>query len=109
MAYTVSIPSGCKAIKQGNRRVTYCDVTFTGSYAAGGEALTPGDFALKSILYVMGVVTDGTVATGMSVTFNRATGKLAMFESAASGSPGLEKGAEAYAATTVGRLELIGQ
>jgi hypothetical protein len=109
MAYTVSIYPGSKAVKHGNKRVTYCDVTFTGSHAAGGETLTARDFALNTIQFVSGVVTEAAGQTaGLPVTYNRSTGKLQMYEAAAAGSPGAEKGAEAYAATTVGHLKVEG-
>lgn len=109
MAYTVSIIPGCKAVKQGNKRETLADVTFTGSYATGGETLTPRDFAMNTIQFITGIVTEASGATAaLPVYWNRSTGKLQMYEAAAAGSPGAEKGAEAYAASSVGHLRIIG-
>lgn len=85
------------------------DVAFSGSYAAGGEAVTAASVGLHQIVRVQGVVTEAAGATsGLPVLWNAGTSKLQLYESAAAGSPAGEKGAEAYAATTAGRLTFVG-
>lgn len=109
MAYTVAFLSGGKAIKQGNKKVSYVDVTFTGSYATLGEALTAQDFAVKNIQMVTGIITEAAGTTTAWVPYyDRGTGKLKMM-GAGTGATGLtEHAAAAYAASTVGHLVVTG-
>lgn len=111
MAITVTRPTSVNGslFSIGNKRISVRDVAFTGSYAAGGESITPSSVGLHTILQVHGVVTEGAAATAaLPIRWDSVAGKLQMYESAASGSPGGEKGAEAYAASTSGRLTFFG-
>ena len=47
----------------GNKKVRMADVTFTGSYATGGEAITPGSVGMKRIMNVLGNVTEAAGQT----------------------------------------------
>lgn len=109
MSYTVSFLPGSKAIKQGNKKVSYCDVTFAGSYATGGELLTPQDFAIKNIQMVTGIVTEASgQTTAWTVFFDRTNVKLKLFGLAAGATGLTEHGAIAYAASSVGHLVITG-
>jgi hypothetical protein len=44
MAYTVAMQTGGR-VNIGNKKMRLADVTFTGSYATGGEAITPATSA----------------------------------------------------------------
>lgn len=113
MAVTITPPT-----QLGKTRSTYAngpvkfshrDVAFTGSYATGGESITPRDVGLRTISHVLGVVTEGAGATAaLPIRYDRTNSKLQMYEAAAAGSPGAEKGAEAYAASTSGQLTFVG-
>jgi hypothetical protein len=111
MALTITRPAGFPPSNViGARRESIRDVAFTGSYAAGGEAVTPGQVGLRAIHNVHGVVTEGAGATAaLPVRWDATNGKVQLYESAASGSASGEKGAEAYAASTSGRLTFIGR
>jgi hypothetical protein len=108
MAVNISKPSGGD-FNIGNKRVRVRDVTFTGSYAAGGESITPSNVGLKNVLTVLGIVTEAAGATsGIPLRWDPTNNKIQLYESAAAGAPLAEKGAEAYAAATAGRLTFIG-
>jgi hypothetical protein len=109
MAVTISKPSGGD-FNIGNKRVRVRDVTFTGNYATGGEAITLSQVGLRTCLTVYGTVTEGAgAATGLPVRWDATNSKLQLYESGAANAPLAEKGsAEAYAATTAGRLTFVG-
>lgn len=110
MAYTQTSISGSEGkTTWGNKKIRFVDVTFTGSYATGGEALVAKDFGMRSIMYVTGVVTEAAGQTTAWVPYwDKANNKLKMF-GAGTGATGLtEHAAAAYAAATVGHLCLTG-
>lgn len=110
MAVTITRPAGFPPSNViGARRESIRDVAFTGSYAAGGETITPAQVGLRAIHNVHGVVTEGAAGTAaLPIRWDAANRKVQLYEAAAAGSPGAEKGAEAYAASTAGRLTFIG-
>jgi hypothetical protein len=113
MAVTITAPAAL-----GKTRATFAvgpvkhsirDVAFSGSYAAGGETITPAQVGLHAITNVYGIVTEGAAAgTALPVRYDRVNSKLQMYEAAAAGSPGAEKGNEAYAANTQAQLTFVG-
>lgn len=110
MAYTHTPVSGSEGkTTWGNKKVRFVDVTFTGSYATGGEALVAKDFGMRSIMHVTGVVTEAAGATTAWVTYwDKANNKLKMFGAAVGATGMTEHAAAAYAAVTVGHLQLTG-
>lgn len=110
MAVTITRPTGFPPSNViGAQRESVRDVAFSGSYAAGGEAITPAQVGLRVIHNVHGVVTEGAGATAaLPVRWDATNKKVQLYEAAAAGSPGAEKGAEAYAASTAGRLTFLG-
>ena len=60
---------------EGANSAVYADLAFTGTYATGGETLTPAVFGLSRIHAVDADVTSAT-ATAITATYNRTTGKL---------------------------------
>ena len=93
----------------GNKKMYLMDVTFTGSYATGGEAITPASVGMKRILQVTGSVTEASGQTTAWVPhWDAANSKLKLF-GAGTGATGLtEHAAAAYAASTVGHLTFVG-
>lgn len=94
----------------GNKRVRIATLAFdTGDYAAGGIAVTPGQFGLASISAVLFQGASVDSDTKANVPFwNATTGKIQLFESAGDGDPMDEKPAEAMVASTL-RLVVIGR
>ncbi len=82
----------------GTDRVVYGTLAFSGSYATGGEAVTPATFGLTRIDLVVfdGAVVASDLSTACSPKFNAATSKIAQYESGAANAPLAEKGVEAY-------------
>ena len=110
MAYTFTPTDGSEGkTTWGNKKIRMVDVTFTGSYATGGEALVAKDFGMRKIHYVTGVVTEAAGQTTAWVPYwDKANAKLKML-GAGTGATGLtEHAAAAYAASTVGHLMLVG-
>ena len=93
----------------GDRRVGFYDVAFSGSYATGGEAVTPGLFGLNFIdlMLPQEAVTTATT-TANPISYNQGTGKIQMWESGAANAPLAEKGVEAYDAGVAARVMVIG-
>lgn len=60
---------------EGVDSTVYADVTFSGTYATGGETLTPDSFGLSVIKDVTATVSSLSTVTNVA-TFDRATGKL---------------------------------
>lgn len=111
MAITVVKPTNIPRTNNlnGTLKERTFDVTFTGSYATGGETITPGAVGMKYINRVLGVVTE---AAGQTTEWNPhwdgANSKLKLF-GAGTGATGLtEHAAAAYAAATAGRLTFQG-
>lgn len=89
----------------GGAKVIFADVTFTGSYATGGEAITAGVLGVKSILNVTGNVTEASgQTTNWAVHWDATNSKLKMFGAAVGATGATEHAAAAYAASTVGHL-----
>jgi hypothetical protein len=110
MAITVA-PLTAGKFNIGNKKVRMADVTFTGSYATGGEAITPASVGMKRIMNIPGgLVTEAAgQTTAWSPHWDVVNGKLKLF-GAAVGTTGMtEHAAAAYAAATVGHLVFIGE
>jgi hypothetical protein len=111
MAVAISKPTDIpeNAGQMGPLRVRIWDLTFSGSYAATGETISPASVGLKTIIGVIGGIKEAAAATSfIPVYWNPVTGKLQLYESAAAASPLGEKGAEAYAASSSGRITFFG-
>lgn len=111
MAIAVAKPTNVSRVhnQNGGMKERTFDVTFSGSYATGGETIAPGAVGLKYINRVVGVVTE---AAGQTTEWNPhwdgANSKLKLF-GAGTGATGLtEHAAAAYAAATAGRLTFQG-
>lgn len=114
--YTVARPTYVRGYKEANRKVRFFDWTSdTGDYAAAGVTYTAASLGFKRIDFVDfgSAATQGTAgasalvigvryaADGTSVTFQ-------LYESAGSGSPPAEKGAEAMVANFTVRIKIEG-
>jgi uncharacterized membrane protein YfbV (UPF0208 family) len=51
--------------------------TFSNSYLAGGEAITPAQFGLSRIFYAVAVASTATAGAVANIRYDPATGKLA--------------------------------
>lgn len=60
---------------EGANSVVYADLTFSGTYATGGETLTPAAFGLSVIKSVDATVSNMST-TASAATFLRSSGKL---------------------------------
>lgn len=109
MAYTLATLTGGKFVI-GNKKIRMVDITLTGSYATGGETLTPRDFGMKRIMNVTGSVTEAAGQTTAWVPhWDAANAKLKLFGAAVGATGATEHAAAAYAAVTVGHLVLWGE
>lgn len=114
--YTFTQPTGVRGFSEGDRKVRYFDWTAdTGDYAAGGVTKTAASLGFKLIYYVdVGSAatqgTDGASVQNVGVTYvsGGTSVKFQLYESAASGAPGLEKTAEAMVANFTVRLRIEG-
>lgn len=61
---------------EGVNSAVYVDVTFSGTYATGGELLTTAETGLGVIKNVEGAVTSLTTGASGPVLYNRSTGKI---------------------------------
>jgi len=111
MAYTVTTTDGSAGkFVWGNKKIRIVDVTFSGSYATGGETLTATDFGMKRIMQVVGSVTEAAGQTTAWVPhWDLANNKLKLFGAAVGATGATEHAAAAYATATVGHLVLIGR
>lgn len=109
MAFTPAFPAGGKFV-DANKKVRLVDGTFTGSYATGGETVTPVSVGMRRIIRVLGIVTEAAgQTTAWTVYWDNANSKIKLY-GAAAGATGLtEHAAAAYAAATVGQLTFIGE
>lgn len=109
MAVTPAFPAGAK-YTAGNKKHRLVDLTFTGSYATGGEAVTATQVGMRRIIRVLGIVTEAAgQTTAWNVYWDATNGKIKLF-GAGTGATGLtEHAAAAYAAATVGQLTFIGE
>lgn len=112
MAIAVAQPSGVRkqpVIPAPGLRQVLVDVTFTGAYATGGEALSPDKFGLKRIVAVLGTVTEAAGQTTCWVPhWDQANGKVKLFGAAVGATGATEHAAAAYAAATVGHFLILG-
>jgi hypothetical protein len=109
MAITVA-PLTAGKFNIGNKKVRMADVTFTGSYATGGEAITPASVGMKRIMNVLGVVTEAAgQTTAWQIFWDSANQKLKMFGAAVGATGATEHAAAAYATSTVGHLMFVGE
>lgn len=94
----------------GNKKIRMVDITFTGSYATGGEAITAASLGMKRIMNVTGSVTEASGQTTAWLPHWDATNsKLKMFGAAVGATGATEHAAAAYAASTVGHLIFWGE
>lgn len=101
MAAVVTTTTVNKRTVFGDVRVVFATLAFdTGDYAAGGVAVTPGQFGLQSIIAIQPTVGLEVSATPTAQLFryNSTTSKLEVFQSAGADAPFNEKGVEAFGA-----------
>lgn len=110
MAYTVTTLSGsADKFKWGNKRVGFFEITFTGTYPTGGEALTAKDFGMRRIFTVLGNSTEAAGQTSSwQVFWDRANSKLKLFGLAVAATGQTEHGNIAYAAVSVAHVVVYG-
>lgn len=110
MAYTVSFLDGSKDKSTwGNKKSRICEITFTGTYPTGGEALTATDFGMKDILFVLGNSTEAAGQTSAwQVYWDRTNRKLKLFGLAVAATGQTEHGNIAYATASVAHVMIIG-
>ena len=115
--YTFTKPTGVHGYSGAGFKVRFFDVTTdTGDHAAGGVTKTAASLGFKKINFVSvdgGVATQGTSgasAVGVGITYvsGGTSVKIQLYESAASGAPLGEKGAEAQVANLTCRLRIEG-
>lgn len=114
--YSFTRPTGVRGRAEGNKRVRFFDWTSdTGDYAAGGVTKTAASLGFKQIDFVTvsGSATQGTSGASIQnvgVTYlNGGTSvQFQLYESAATGLPGVEKTAEAMVANFSVRLKVEG-
>ena len=111
MAAAIAKPTNIKtnSNNNGKLRERTWDVTFSGSYATGGESITARSVGLNEIHTVQGVVTEAAGQTTLWVPlWDSANSKLKLF-GAGTGATGMtEHAAAAYATATAGRLKFVG-
>lgn len=110
MAYTVTTLSGsADKMKWGNKRVGFFEITFSGTYPTGGEALIAKDFGMRRILTVLGNSTEAAGQTSAwQVFWDRANAKLKLFGLAVAATGQTEHGNIAYATASVAHVLVIG-
>lgn len=112
MAIAVAASTGTRrapTIPAPGYRWTFSEVTFTGTYPTGGEALDPKVFGLKRIVQVLGNATEAAGRTTMwNVHWDEVNAKLKLMGLAVGATGMTEHGNIAYAAVSVGHLIVIG-
>jgi hypothetical protein len=92
--------TGAPDVVSGAERVHSRRLTFSSTYATGGEAITPSTFGLRRISRLVchaGVASSSDVATSIPIGWNTATSKLMFYEGSAAGTALSEKtNGEAY-------------
>src|SRR4051812_46689162 len=93
----------------GNKKVRVYDVTFSGTYTTGGDALTPTALGFRKVEQFIphGGATDGTVQYPVQYVYS--SGNVKLFESGgAAGTAAAEKGsAESLTGITL-RVTVVG-
>ena len=105
-AVTVAIVK--RQVLGGTARNVVADVTFSGSYAAGGDTFTASQFGLNTVNAIIpqGAAV-GSATTGYTLMPDIAGGKLRLIGGAASGVAGAETGTAGQTGT-VCRVLVIG-
>jgi len=92
----------------GVARSAVVDVTFSGTYAAGGDTFTPSQFGMTSILAMVPMGSAfGSATTAYVVSPDLANNKIKLMASAAAGTAPTETAAAGQIAT-VARMLVIG-
>jgi hypothetical protein len=105
-AVTVAIRA--RQVLGGVSRSCIADVTFSGTYAAGGDTYTPSQFGMTSILAMVPMGSAfGSATTAYVVSPDLANNKIKLMASAAVGTAPTETAAAGQIAT-VARMLVIG-
>jgi|SRR5215471_1167841 len=91
----------------GTAQHVIADVTFSGTYAAGGDTYTPSQFGLTRVDAILSQAAVGSATTAYVVAPDLANNKIRLMASAAAGTAPTET-ATANQAATVLRLIAIG-
>jgi hypothetical protein len=113
MAAVVTTTTVSKRFVIGSKRMVLATLAFdTGDYAAGGVAVTAGQFGLRAIdaLFFQGASIEvAATPTANIPRFNPTTSKIELFQgSTAADGPFNEKGAEAFGAGATVGVVVIG-
>lgn len=95
----------------GSSRILFATLTFSGSYAAGGEALLPADLGFKRLDFITftGVAPATALTTADVPGYNYATNKVLFYQTGtAADGPLNEKGAETYLVGCNVRIMAVG-
>lgn len=112
MALTFTKVSDAAGV-QGTIRETFYDVTFDSSYPTGGEAVSPREVGLGTVIHGAEVIghrlTSGTPTTAYVVLWDYVTGKLQVFVTGTSADTVLNEVANATSlATRIFRIRFVG-
>jgi len=91
----------------GVARCVVADVTFSGTYAAGGDTYTPSQFGMTTILAMVPQGVTGSATTGYVALPDIANNKIRLLAGSAAGSP-LAETATAGQTGTTARVLVIG-
>jgi len=91
----------------GVARCVVADITFSGTYAAGGDTYTPSQFGLTSVLAMVPQGVTGSATTGYVALPDIANNKIRLLAGSAAGSA-LAETAVANQASTVARMLVVG-
>ena len=104
-AVTVAIRA--RQVVGGVSRSCVADVTFSGTYAAGGDTYTPSQFGMTTILAMMPQGVTGSATTGYVALPDIPNNKIRLLAGSAAGSP-LAETATAGQTGTTARVLVIG-
>lgn len=93
------------AIDGHDLKCSIAEITFTTPYATGGDVLTPSNYGMSSILFVVAEVP--YVGGGYAPVWNPTTGKIALYGSGASDHGQLDEISNSTAIGTVTTRILI--
>lgn len=103
----VTVALRARQVLGGVGRSCIADVTFSGTYAAGGDTYTPGQFGMTSILAMVPQSVVGSATTGYTAAPDIANNKIRLLGGAASGVALAETGTAGQTGT-VARMLVIG-
>jgi hypothetical protein len=104
----VTVALRARQVLGGVARSCIADVTFSGTYAAGGDTYTPSQFGMTTILAMVPMGSaSGSATTAYVVSPDLANNKIKLMASAAAASPPTET-ATAGQTGTVARVLVIG-